>query len=128
MCSKIFQELFPQITQRASLGGDAVRVRIIHLNSRQGTALQLHLRFHDSNMNTTVENTKIEYNLDLVAIGANRQANSASWGRNGLVAYSASKFVAIYDPIVCLTSCPKRITLYREHLCLKRNTKGWLTS
>jgi elongator complex protein 2 len=39
------------------------------------------------------------YSLDFVAAGANRQANSSSWGQNGLVAYSASKFVGIYDPL-----------------------------
>lgn len=40
------------------------------------------------------------YSLDFVAIGANRQANCSSWGENGLVTYSASKFVGIYDPLV----------------------------
>ena len=40
-----------------------------------------------------------QYSLELVAVGANRQANSGSWGHNGLVSYAASKFVAVYDPI-----------------------------
>ena len=44
------------------------------------------------------------YSLDFVAAGANRQANSSSWGQNGLVAYSASKFVGIYDPLVRVLS------------------------
>lgn len=44
-----------------------------------------------------------EYSLEFVSVGANRQANCSSWGNNGLVAYSGSKFVGIYDPLVRVT-------------------------
>lgn len=50
--------------------------------------------------NPVLDNIVCSYSLDFVAIGANRQANSATWGSNGLVAYSAGKFVGIYDPLV----------------------------
>lgn len=48
------------------------------------------------------EGSAAAYSLEFVAVGANRQANCSSWGRNGLVAYAASKFVGIYDPLVRL--------------------------
>lgn len=55
-----------------------------------------------SNADGGPEGSRSEYSLEFVAVGANRQANCSSWGRNGLVAYSASKFVGIYDPLVCI--------------------------
>lgn len=59
---------------------------------------------------------KATYSLDFVSVGANRQANSSSWGLNGLVAYAGSKFVGIYDPIVRRNPVPifcKRFAHYK---------------
>lgn len=38
--------------------------------------------------------------LNFISIGCNRVASCAHWAQNnGLVAYSANKFVALYDPL-----------------------------
>lgn len=37
------------------------------------------------------------YSLDFINIGCNRVAGCSHWGRNGLLAYGAGKFVAIMD-------------------------------
>lgn len=37
---------------------------------------------------------------EFIAIGCNRTTGAAAWGTNGLVAFGADKFVALYDPLV----------------------------
>ena len=35
--------------------------------------------------------------LSFISIGCNKVANCAQWGTNGIVAYAAGNFVALYD-------------------------------
>lgn len=53
----------------------------------------------------SIDDKNPSYSLDHVSIGSNRRPNSASFGYNGLVVYSASKFVCLYDPFVSLKFC-----------------------
>ena len=46
------------------------------------------------------EGSNVTYNADFVSVGCNRVSNCASWGLNNLVAFAASRFIGIYDPLV----------------------------
>lgn len=37
---------------------------------------------------------------EYISIGCNRTTHAAAWGVSGLVAFAASKLVALYDPLV----------------------------
>lgn len=39
----------------------------------------------------------LQYSLDFVAVGCNRQPTSVSWGKNNLIAFAGGRFVGIYD-------------------------------
>jgi hypothetical protein len=44
--------------------------------------------------------TMANISTEFISIGCNRTTHAAAWAANGLVAFGADKFVALYDPLV----------------------------
>ena len=59
--------------------------------------------------------------LSFISIGCNKVANCAHWGTNGIVAYGAGNFVALYDVEVDFSKLDqkKAIKLKNNILTLK---------